>query len=114
MTAIRIEEYLGTIPRSCHGRRNRMTIITQAIRWRSFLRKWIQGLILLIRLSNLLGATEVFRQLADVPEPIDIVDVFRDPMYLNEIVDAAIAVGAKILWPNWMLFRAIRSQNEGP
>lgn len=39
-----------------------------------------------------------YPSLADVPEPIDIVDVFRDPMYLDEIVNAAIAVGAKTLW----------------
>jgi predicted CoA-binding protein len=39
-----------------------------------------------------------YPSLADVPEPIDIVDVFRDPMYLNEIVNEAIAVGAKTLW----------------
>jgi uncharacterized protein len=39
-----------------------------------------------------------YPSLADVPEPIDIVDVFRDPMHLNEIVDAAIAVDAKTLW----------------
>ncbi len=39
-----------------------------------------------------------YPSLADVPEPIDIVDVFRDPMHLGEIVDAAIAVGAKTLW----------------
>lgn len=32
--------------------------------------------------------------LADVPEPIDVVDVFRDPMDLDEIVKEAIAVGA--------------------
>jgi predicted CoA-binding protein len=39
-----------------------------------------------------------YPSLADVPEPIDIVDVFRDPINLDEIVDAAIAVGAKTLW----------------
>src|SRR5690242_16855092 len=39
-----------------------------------------------------------YPSLAEVPEPIDIVDVFRDPMYLDEIVNAAIAVGAKTLW----------------
>ena len=39
-----------------------------------------------------------YPSLADVPEPIDIVDVFRKPMYLDEIVDAAIEVGAKTLW----------------
>ena len=39
-----------------------------------------------------------YPSLADVPEPIDIVDVFRAPMYLDEIVTEAIAVGAKTLW----------------
>jgi uncharacterized protein len=39
-----------------------------------------------------------YPSLAEVPEPIDIVDVFRDPMYLDEIVNAAVAVGAKTLW----------------
>ncbi len=39
-----------------------------------------------------------YPSLADVPKRIDIVDVFRDPMYLDEIVNAAIAVGAKVLW----------------
>jgi uncharacterized protein len=39
-----------------------------------------------------------YPSLSEVPEPIDIVDVFRDPMHLGGIVDEAIAVGAKTLW----------------
>jgi predicted CoA-binding protein len=39
-----------------------------------------------------------YPSLQEVPEPIDIVDVFRTPEFLDEVVDAAIAVGAKILW----------------
>jgi len=39
-----------------------------------------------------------YPSLADVPEPIDVVDVFRNPVYLDEVVDEAIAVGAKTLW----------------
>lgn len=39
-----------------------------------------------------------YPSLADVPEPIDIVDVFRKSIYLSEIVDEAIAVGAKTVW----------------
>ncbi len=33
-----------------------------------------------------------------MPEPIDIVDVFRNPIYLPEVVDQAIAAKAKTLW----------------
>jgi predicted CoA-binding protein len=39
-----------------------------------------------------------YPSLAAIPEPIDIVDVFRNPIYLKEVVDEAIAVGAKTLW----------------
>jgi predicted CoA-binding protein len=39
-----------------------------------------------------------YPSLAAVPEPIDIVDVFRRPVFLPEIVEAAIAVKAKALW----------------
>jgi len=39
-----------------------------------------------------------YPSLVEVPEPIDIVDVFRKPIHLDKIVDQAIVVGAKILW----------------
>jgi uncharacterized protein len=47
--------------------------------------------------------TEVLREkayatLADVPETIDIVDVFRRPDAVPEVVDEAIALGVKYLW----------------
>jgi predicted CoA-binding protein len=44
------------------------------------------------------GDDRSYPSLAEIPEPIDVVDVFREPMYLDEIVIAAIAVGAKVLW----------------
>jgi len=39
-----------------------------------------------------------YPSLAAVPEPIDIVNVFRRSEYLQGVVDDAIAVGAKVVW----------------
>jgi uncharacterized protein len=39
-----------------------------------------------------------YRTLDDVPEPIDIVNVFRRSEHVPEIADAAIRKGAKVLW----------------
>ena len=39
-----------------------------------------------------------YARLHDVPEKIDLVDVFRRPDAVPEIVDAAIAIGAKVVW----------------
>jgi predicted CoA-binding protein len=39
-----------------------------------------------------------YRSLKDVPEAVDIVNVFRRSEYLPEIVDEAIAVNAKTVW----------------
>jgi predicted CoA-binding protein len=40
----------------------------------------------------------VFRELSQIGEPIDMVDIFRRPMAAGEAVDEAIAVGAKSVW----------------
>lgn len=40
----------------------------------------------------------VFRELAQIGEPIDIVDIFRRPQAAGEAVDEAIAIGAKAVW----------------
>jgi len=40
----------------------------------------------------------VWRDLAQIGEPIDIVDIFRRPAAAGEAVDEAIAVGAKAVW----------------
>lgn len=48
-------------------------------------------------LTAIAGAA-CYPSLAAVPEPIDIVNVFRRPIFLPEIVEAAMAVQAKALW----------------
>ena len=40
----------------------------------------------------------VFRELSQIGEPIDMVDIFRRPIAAGEAVDEAIAAGAKSVW----------------
>jgi predicted CoA-binding protein len=39
-----------------------------------------------------------FARLADVTDSVDVIDVFRRPELVNELVDAAIQSGAKLFW----------------
>ena len=39
-----------------------------------------------------------YPDLASVPGPIDVVDIFRKVEYIPEIVDEAIRIGAKVVW----------------
>ncbi|MEM1170365.1 MAG: CoA-binding protein [Cyanobacteria bacterium P01_H01_bin.35] len=39
-----------------------------------------------------------YATLQDIPEPVDIVNIFRRSEYLPEIVEAAIAIQAKSIW----------------
>ncbi|MEJ8304357.1 CoA-binding protein [Saccharibacillus sacchari] len=47
--------------------------------------------------QQILGET-CYASLADVPEPIDIVDVFRRSEFCADVAREAVAVGAKTLW----------------
>lgn len=47
--------------------------------------------------SEVLGE-KCFARLEDIPEKIDIVDIFRKPEFVPEIVDAAIRIGARAIW----------------
>ena len=47
--------------------------------------------------SEILGQ-KCYARLEDIPEPIDIVDVFRRSEFVPEIVESAIRVGAKAVW----------------
>lgn len=65
--------------------------------------------------------TEVFGEksyasLEDVPQPIDIVNVFRRPQFVPEIVESAIKIGAKAIWLQEGVIHegaAERAQNAG-
>lgn len=47
--------------------------------------------------SEILGIKS-YRTLADIPTPVDIVDVFRNPAALPAIAQEAVTIGAKCLW----------------
>ena len=49
------------------------------------------------REKEILGRTS-YGSLAEVPQPVEIVDIFRETAAVPAIVEEAIAVGAKVVW----------------
>lgn len=49
------------------------------------------------REGSILGNTS-YPSLGDIPQPVEIVDVFRKPEALPAIAEEAVAIGAKCLW----------------
>ncbi len=49
------------------------------------------------RISEVLGE-KAYPSLLDIPEPVELVDIFRRPEFVDEIVDQAIQIGAKAVW----------------
>jgi predicted CoA-binding protein len=47
--------------------------------------------------DQLLGE-QVYRRLADIPEPVDVVNVFRPSAEAAEVTRQAIEIGAKAVW----------------
>ena len=67
------------------------------------------------RYEKVLGE-RCYPSLADIPEPPEVVDVFRRPEEIGEIVDESMAVGAKALWLQFGVINekeAIRAQKSG-
>lgn len=48
-------------------------------------------------LKEVLGE-KVYRSLREIPFPVDLVDVFRAPEFVPQVVEDTIAIGAKYLW----------------
>ncbi len=48
-------------------------------------------------LTEVLGE-KIYPSLRDVPEPVDVVDIFRRPESVPPIVEDAIAIRAKVVW----------------
>jgi len=49
------------------------------------------------KVENVLGE-KAYKQLEDIPEKVDIVNIFRRPEFVGPIVDSAIRIGAKAVW----------------
>jgi len=49
------------------------------------------------RETQILGL-RCYQSLAEVPPPLEIVDIFREPAAVPDIVEEAIAAGAKVIW----------------
>jgi hypothetical protein len=47
--------------------------------------------------TSIMGET-CYPDLESIPEPVDIVDIFRRSEHVPEIVEAAIRIGAKAIW----------------
>ncbi len=48
-------------------------------------------------IAEALGETS-YRSLREIPEPVDVVQIFRRPAEVPSVVDDAIAIGAKVVW----------------
>lgn len=50
--------------------------------------------------GKVIAGAKTYASLADLPEPVDMIDVFRAPQYLNEVISDALAMPTlpKVIW----------------
>jgi predicted CoA-binding protein len=48
--------------------------------------------------ESLVHGQKAYASLRDIPEPVDLVDVFRRPEHTPAIADDAVAIAARVLW----------------
>ena len=48
-------------------------------------------------ISETLGE-RAYASLRDIPEPVDVAQIFRRPQFVPQIVEDAIAIGARVVW----------------
>jgi predicted CoA-binding protein len=51
-----------------------------------------------------------YSSLRDIPTPVEIVDIFRDPSAVPPLVEDAIAIGAKVIWMQLGVINATAAQ----
>jgi predicted CoA-binding protein len=59
---------------------------------------------------------KAYASLRDIPEVVDVVDIFRRPEYVPPIVEDAIAMGAKVVWMQLGIINeeaALRAESAG-
>ena len=54
---------------------------------------------------------KAYARLEDVPDQVDIVDIFRRPAEVGPVVDSAIGVGAKVVWMQLGIEDGVAAEN---
>src|SRR3954453_6803987 len=107
MTDLTPISYSDAMLRSILQRVKTIAIIGASSNWNRpsyFVMKYLQGKCYRVIPVNpgmadqMLLGEKAYRSLRDIPEPVDMVDIFRASDHVRPIVDDAIAIGAKVVW----------------